>query len=284
MILIEHAAVVQCAYRLPPLPQSAVRLAQLVSADDPDLGEIAKVIEFDATLTMKLLGVANSAVGGARHQVGTVREALLRLGAGTVAGFVIGTTVRSLVGKRIPGYNLPESDFWTHSLAAAFAAESIQVRSSKWTGRLAFTAALLHDIGKLVLGQFLNAELAGWLEQAVRDGRQSGFAAENEILSLNHADTGGIIAQHWGLPDCLVKGIVYHHDPTAGADEICHATYLANLIAHQLESEDQAGKPSEFAADDVGSSLMLLGLTEKDLVRVRADARKGLLSVSGQLG
>jgi len=285
ILMIDHDAIVQRANALPPLPQSAARLASLLTNDELDLHEIVKVIEFDPTLTMKLLRVANSAVGSSRRRIGTVREALIRLGTGTVAGFVMGTCVRPLMGKRIPGYNVSESEFWMHSLAAAFAAESIQTHSSNWTGQLAFTAALLHDIGKLVLGQFLDAELSGWLKRAVKEGKQTAFQAEKEILSLHHGEVGGIVAQRWGLPDSLVKGIVYHHDPEDGAEGICYVTFLANLVAHRLATEQPSGghTPPAWVTEDVGLALVRLGLAEKHLVNVCADARKGLQAVSGQM-
>ena len=285
MLTIDHAALVQCAYGLPPLPQSAARLTQLLAAAEADRGEIVKVIECDPTLTMKLLRHANSVVGGSRRRIGTVKEALIRLGTGTVAGFAVGSCVRPLMGKKISGYNVAESDFWSHSLTAAFAADSIQAHCCNWVGPLAFTAALLHDIGKLVLGQFLNAELTAWLERAVLEGHRAAFQAESEILSLHHGEAGGVIAQHWGLPDILTRGIIYHHEPEEGADGICYVTYLANLVAHRLAAEQQTdgGTPAAWVADEVGPALTCLGLAEEDLSSVCADARKGLETVSGQM-
>lgn len=285
MFMIDHNAVVQYANEMPPLPQSATRLVCLLSDGDPDMREIVKVIEFDPTLTLKLLRIANSAIGSSKRNIGTVREALIRLGTGTVAGIVIGTCVRPLMGKRIPGYNVSESDFWKHSLTTAFAAESIQAHSSNWHGQLAFTAAILHDIGKLVLGHFLNAELSSWLERAITEGKQPAFKAEKEILSLHHAEVGGIIAQNWALPDCLVKGIVYHHEPEEGADGICYVTYLANRVAHRLESEQRAEEhgAAEWVANDIGPALTWLGLAEKHMSSVCEDARMALKAVSGQM-
>jgi HD-like signal output (HDOD) protein len=284
-VIIDHDAVVQSAHLLPPLPQSASRLACLLASAEPDVLEIVKVIECDPTLTMKLLRIANSAFGSARHRIGTVREALIRLGTGTVVGFVIGTCVRPLMGKRIPGYNVSGSEFWMHSLTAAFAAESIQVHSANWSGQLGFTAALLHDVGKLVLGQFLNAELSGWLERAVTDGKLTAFHSEKEILSLHHGETGGIIAQHWGLPECIVKGIEYHHDPENGRDGICDVTYLANLVSHWLEANPRSSEfaPQPISHTSVGPVLDRLGLAEKSLVSVCEEVRKCLQAISGQL-
>jgi putative nucleotidyltransferase with HDIG domain len=260
-------------------------LAHLLTTDDSDLREIIKVIEYDPALTMKLLRVANSAIGGSRYHIGTVREALIRLGTGTVAGFAVASCVRPLMGNTIPGYSITEKDFWKHSLAAAFAAGSIQAHSRNWTSQLAFTAALLHDIGKLVLGQLLTPETLAWLERATSEGKQSAFQAEAEILSLHHGEAGGVIAQHWGLPDSLVKGIVYHHDPDNGEDGICHVTYLANLVAHWLESNPQAEESALqlLLLPPVGPVLERLGMAGKSLVAVSEDVRQGLQAVAGKI-
>jgi HD-like signal output (HDOD) protein len=285
ILAVDNHAFLQRARALPPLPESAARLTGLLAGDEPDLPEIVKVIEHDPSLTMKLLRLANSAVSGSRHRIGTVREALIRLGTGTVVGFVIGTCVRPLMGNTIPGYGIAKKEYWSHSLAAAFAAEAIQAHSSNWSGHLAFTAALLHDLGKLVLGQFLNAELSAWLARAVTEGRLSAFRAEREILSLHHGEAGGIVAQYWGLPDSLVKGIVYHHDPEVGADGICYVTYLANLVAHRLarEKRDDRDTPPAQVDDDIGPALTWLGLAEKDYVNVCVQARKALQTIAGHM-
>jgi putative nucleotidyltransferase with HDIG domain len=283
---LDHEDLVQSAYRLPPLPQSATRLTSLLAEDVPDSEEIVKVIEFDSTLTLKMLRVANSAIGGSRHRIGTVRQALIRMGPGIVAGFVVGSCVRPLTGKQIPGYNIPEAEFWRHSLAAAFAAAALQRYCNKAVGPLAFTAALLHDIGKLVLGQYLNAEMLSWLDRAVKEGKQEAYEAEAEILSLHHGDVGGIIAQHWGLPESLMKALIYHHQPQDGAEAICYLTFLANRVAHRLEPKRKTAErsPESPATDEVGPALEWLGLTEQNLVNVGETVLAQLGAASAPIG
>jgi putative nucleotidyltransferase with HDIG domain len=215
-----------------------------------------------------------------------VREAVIRLGTGIVAGFALGSAVRPLVQHRLPGYNLSGAEFWQHSLMSAFAAESIQAHASKWSSPLAFTAGLLHDVGKLVLGKLLTREMAEWLERAVSEGKQPLFRAELEILSLHHGDVGGIIAQHWGLPDVLVGGIINHHTPAAGEDPIADAIYLADLTAHRLRAERSMEPENPVTPSwevwDIGPSLERLGMTEQHLQNVLGDARKRMQDVAGE--
>jgi HD-like signal output (HDOD) protein len=150
---------------------------------------------------------------------------------------------------------------------------------------LVFTAALLHDIGKLVLGKFLSADLRAWLESAVTEGKQPAYCAEREILALHHGEVGGLIAQHWGLPDSLVRGVTYHHTPAEGGDAICHVTYLANLAAHRLANEESKESSPVLSplSDHECDSLTKLGLSEKDLFVVCEDACRGLQAVAGPM-
>lgn len=285
-LLVDHEDVLRRANELPPLPQSAARLAGMLFDEDADTSEMVRIIECDPALTLKLLKVANSALGGARHRIGTIREAVVRLGTGIVAGFALGNAVRPLVQQKIPGYNLTGSDFWRHSLLSAFAAESIQAHATNWSSPLAFTAGLLHDIGKLTLGTMLTKEMANWLEQAVVEGKQPLYRAELEILSLHHGDVGGLIAQHWNLPDVLVGGIVNHHTPALSDDPVSDAIYLADLTAHRLRAERSAevenSVPPSWEVWDIGPSLARLGMTEQDLQNVLGDARKRMEDISGE--
>ncbi|HZZ79567.1 MAG TPA: HDOD domain-containing protein [Gemmataceae bacterium] len=284
-LTLDHNEVMRAANGLPPLPQSAMRLTTLLANEEADFREVVKVIEYDPSLTLKLLKIANSAFGGGGPRIGNIHQALVRLGTGTVAGFVISACVRTLIGERIPGYGIPEKDFWTHSLAAAFAAEAIQARSTKWHGNLAFTAGLLHDIGKLILGRFLDADARSWLERACEDGHQPAFRAEREILSMHHGEVGGLIAQHWELPDCLVKGIIFHHAPDEGDDGICHVTHLANEIAHEVAAEERAKKPtlSPRSTRNLDTTIAVLGLSARDIEPIRQEARRSLQAVASEV-
>ena len=242
--MIDHDALVHSAYKLPPLPQSAVRLASLVASNDTDLGEIVQVIECDPVLTIKLLRVANSVFSSPGRPIGTVKGAVIRLGTEIISGLVTNACVQPLMGKMIPGYNLSGAEFWRHSLTAALAAEATKSYSPERLSPLAFTAALLHDIGKFVLGHFLSPETLCLLERAAREGKQAAFQAEIEILSLHHGEVGGVVAQHWGLPEIIVKGITYHHNPEDCEDVIGYVTHLANMVAHGLEAQTPARSAS----------------------------------------
>jgi HD-like signal output (HDOD) protein len=108
-----------------------------------------------------------------------------------------------------------------------------------------FTAALLHDAGKVVMARFLSPEIPGSIDRARRTSGLSRLEAERELLNVHHGELGGLMAQHWELPPRIVKGIIHHHDPEAGADVICDLTCLANRVAVRLEA-GQDGRELSF--------------------------------------
>ncbi|MEN9841780.1 MAG: hypothetical protein RL376_1580, partial [Verrucomicrobiota bacterium] len=121
--MINIDELIQQANDLAPLPASTVRLAQLVSSPDYHMEEVVALIDFDQALTVKLLRAANSAAEASKTKVGTVSEAVLRLGAARILSMAVATGAKPLLQKQIPAYGLDEGGLWRHSVASAVAAE-----------------------------------------------------------------------------------------------------------------------------------------------------------------
>jgi HD-like signal output (HDOD) protein len=121
-----------------------------------------------------------------------------------------------------------------------------------------FTAALIHDIGKIVLARFLSPDQLRWLADARDFGGLSSLEAETEVLGVNHAQLGGQIAGQWKLPERLMNGVTFHHTPDDGNDLVCDVVYLANVAAKRI-GEGVVRAPAEVVAND--ASLARLGLT-----------------------
>ena len=224
-------ALIAQAYNLEPLPLSAARLASLVADPDSKLASLTDVISLDPSLTVKVLRAANSARLAARSPITNVNDAVIRLGRGTILSVVVGVAARKHLQQPVPEYGLGENALWEHSVAAALVAETVEQICKVNIPPEAFAAALLHDIGKLVLGRFLDARTLELLNEAQERGRLNPLEAEREILKVNHAELGGLIAKKWGLPDSIVKGISFHHQPDAGEERICDVVCVSNDIA-----------------------------------------------------
>jgi len=257
-------ALIAQAYNLDPLPVSAARLAGLVADPDSNLASITEVINLDPSLTGRVLRAANSARSAARSSITTVSDAVIRLGRGTILSIVVGSAARKHLQCSVPAYGLSENALWKHSVAAAITAEVMGPIGRVSVPPEAFTAALLHDLGKLVLGRFLDAHTLALLEAAQSQGLNS-LEAEREILQVNHAELGGLIAQKWGLPDSIVQGISYHHRPEESGLKICDIVCVANDIAVITGLADI---PTPVVAEDHTAVYRRLELTEDSKSRI----------------
>lgn len=274
-------ALTEQAQKLPPLPATAAKVAELMVAPIPDLSAIALVAASDPALTAALLRRANSAAASANRSIGLVREAVTRLGAAAVLHEVTATAARPLLDQALPEYGIVAGQLWEHCRIAAIATELIAKHSRRRLPAEAATVALLHDIGKLVLARFLSAELRETLDRAFAATR-SYRLAEREVLGVCQSELGGILAERWNLPRSIVLGIVHYHAPeeyeaTLGAEEpillLCHAVHLANFLAKCVSSEPlpkrDGGSPLERTASvaalgpELLSTLRFLGLEEQ---------------------
>ncbi|MCI0539744.1 MAG: HDOD domain-containing protein [Verrucomicrobiales bacterium] len=260
--MIDLDRLIEQANELAPLPASAVRLAQLVGEPDCHIKDVAELIAFDQALTVKLLRAANSAFSASATPVGTVQEAVTRMGTAHVLALAIASGARPLLQARVPAYGLDEGALWRHSVAAAVAAETAPSFCHVQVPPETFTAALLHDVGKLVMGRFLSPEILSLIRRAQEIDHLSQLEVESVLLNVHHGELGGLIAQHWNLPPRVIQGIIYHHNPEQGLDVICDVTYLANQVAKRIEA-NLDGRRFDLAISP--ESAERLGLTPKNL-------------------
>ena len=270
--MVKLDELVKKARELKPLPATVVRLASLTSSIHTDLTEISDVMVHDQALTMRLLRAANSAASGSAMVITSAQDAVFRLGTARVLALTVAANFNTLLTRDDPALKLSESRVWSHSIAAAAAAETLPEFIEAPLPPEAFTAALLHDIGKLVMGRFLTASDLEAIQKAKTEGGLDTLGAESHVLGVHHGELGGIIAQHWKLPETIVKGITYHHNPTSGGDLICDATYLANIIAKHIEADPFPPTPDA----DV---LERLQVTEEQLDRLADAAQHRFKSV-----
>lgn len=218
--------------KMPPLPLSVSRLSQIVADPDARLDEVISVIRLDEALTVDVLRWANSAWSQSQIPVTSIRYAVIRLGAGTILKLAVGSYFQPAMQKASPGYQLEENELWKHSVAAALAAEKLPDFSAPALPSSAFTAALLHDIGKLILGRHLGFEKVKLaLRDFMNDGEHEYIEAEQKVLGTNHAEIGAVMARYWKIPDVFAQVIARHHDPDAEPDALLDAVHVSNLVA-----------------------------------------------------
>ena len=286
MEVLEHDQLILQAQDLEPLPATASRLARLVADPNSEMKEIVEAISLDQALTVKVLRVANSASSGSINEISTVDRAVVRLGTGAVLSMAVAAGVRTRMLGAVPAYDLEEGRLWEHSVAAALAAESMIGLPEATVPPETFTAALLHDVGKLVLGRFLDDDIQEFLRRSRIEGGRSGPEAETEVLNVNHAELGGLIASHWKLPRSICVGIQYHHEPDECGDEegleaVPWIVHLADLVAARLGRGSDDAVPEEEVFE---RPLEALGMDERKFGKLIERTERRLEEVGERFG
>ena len=230
----------------PGMPATAARLMSLLQNPDASEAQIEDVLKYDPGLTANILKLTNSAYFGLPSRVSSVRQAIMLLGWKRLLQLVMTMCMSALMKKPLPGYGLARGELWRHSVAVSVAADVLVKSLSISDADEVFTAALLHDIGKLVLSEYVQEDM-GNIEQLVGKGI-SFEVAEFLVLGTNHAHVGARILQNWSLPKELVNAVSWHHDPDQ-CDHYCQLSdvvHVANILGWMIGyGQGRNGQPVE---------------------------------------
>ena len=206
--------------RIPALPMTAAKAMDMLKDTGQSLSDIIKLLEYDAGATANILKAANSAASGPGRAISSVRDAIVRLGMKRVLQALISSSVSKFMKKTIKGYDLPPGELWKSSVAGAAAVEAIRdTLAIQDLPDYAFTAALMRDVGKIVLGSFININASEIIEYA-QENKTPFPEAERHFLGMDHAEAGAILLEKWKLPQELADAVRFHHSPeTANTQE-----------------------------------------------------------------
>ncbi|MCX5757986.1 MAG: HDOD domain-containing protein [Candidatus Hydrogenedentes bacterium] len=193
---------------LPSLPGTVAHIMRLVSDPQCALSAVAQAISSDPPLAMKTLRLVNAAYYGLRQQVGTIEHAVVLLGIKVIKNLAFTATVFDIMKGSVETLFL-HSVFCGAAMRAVI--ESGHPNAQVHTGEEAFVCGLLHDIGKVILDEFLPEECAK-AAQLSRTEQIPSYSAEKQIIGVDHAEVGARLAQKWKLPDGISDGIACHHD------------------------------------------------------------------------
>lgn len=232
-IKLEH--ILKRVQALPPLPTSALRVIALTKNPQTTVKELETVIGKDPSLTADILRQANSAYYGYARRISTLQEAIVMLGFQVTQGLAMASAVAPLLKNNLIGYEIEQEGLWKHSLLTAMTAKRLCQRQKLPYGDVAFTAGLLHDIGKLVISIYVQ-EVGSFLVEKVQEVKLSYVELEEKVIGYNHATVGGFLARTWFLPEDLVSAISYHHAPLEAPSypELASVIHVANGIASLL--------------------------------------------------
>jgi putative nucleotidyltransferase with HDIG domain len=220
--------------RLDPLPLTAQRLMETLSKDDVSIGKIADIVEYDQAVCDNVLHVANSSLYTGLSKLNSIEGALARLGTTAIMSMVFTGHLAKLCVDA-PLYDLLENELWFHGALVSLAAGEIRARC-RTTDIPAVTslAALMHDIGKLIIVRYVKVDSKAVQELA--ESKDVPFVtAEEELVGCNHAEVGAAMARKWQFPEPITQAIAKHHEvPIKEPTPMVDTVQLANLVAKNL--------------------------------------------------
>ena len=258
---------------LPPFPVTIQKVMALAGDPDSSLTELAAVIRLDQAITANILRICNSAYFGLRRPVDNVNDAIMHMGKKNVLRAVVAAGL-SRYFRTTKGYDMKGGELWEHAVAVALMSQICAARISRPDDPRLFTAGVLHDIGKMVMGEFVH-EAWQKIQELTERQKYSFLEAEQEVLGVNHAELGGEIALIWKFPDEILKAIAFHHRPDllADGDAVPWIVYLSNQVCHVMGIGVGTDALAYRAVGDVAGRF---GLKQRDLEDMMAQLHKSL--------
>jgi putative nucleotidyltransferase with HDIG domain len=266
------------AAALPSRPGVYMELNQVLSDSNWQPNQVSAAVERDVALSAKVLQLANSALFGLTQSVTSVQGAVMYLGVDTIRSLALtAEAFGKLAPRNADGFSLDR--FQDHAMLVARITGSILPAGR--TQQEAVTAALLHDIGKLVLISGGSTRWAELTRQAA--GRKLPLhEVERASEGVTHADIGAHLLSLWGLPDAIAEAVAHHHN--AGCVEglsldAVAAVHIANALANELHPAGP-DDPPHAGLDE--ALLDRLGLRPRlDLWRIQARQLDGAQGTPG---
>lgn len=216
---------------VPPFPKVAQRVSEMLNDSEVSAADLAEVIQYDQVITANVLKICNAAYFGLSRKVSSLDEALVIVGNDTLKDIIItSSSARFYKGAAGEGYKLDQGELWKHSIAVGIMAKEMVKYVKDVEPGSAYTAGLLHDIGKRFLSSFVADDFKKIMMKVVQDNC-SFVEAEKELLGASHAELGGMIMSQWDFPKEIELAVLQHHDPDAlEKDPLTAIVALANAL------------------------------------------------------
>jgi putative nucleotidyltransferase with HDIG domain len=248
--------------KIKPIPQVALKIMRLMNENKYDIDPIVKEIQKDQVITARMLQLANSSVFGVRRRITSVDHAVVYLGQDLMVRIILSAAVQGYFEQSGMGYALCKGGVYHHAVGCAQVAEALARKTRCVDPSKAYTAGLLHDIGKVVLDQYVTPARPLFYREMMETDDDV-LSIEANVLKVKHTDVGAILARQWSLPEPLIQVIQHHHHPhqNTSFDPLCVLVYLADL----LMSRFQAGLEIErLDTSTLASLLENIGLNRGD--------------------
>lgn len=215
---------------VPALSRGASQLLEVLGSGKYEIQDIVRVIESDSGLTVNVLKVVNSAAMGLGREITSVHQAVAFLGETKIIGIAMATAGGDTFNSELAGYHGDRGMLGRHCLWVAIASRELSRYTDGVVDRgVAYTAGLLHDIGKAVISDFMVELVPAIMQHSSMEAEPDHLAAERAIMGVDHAEVGKALAEHWKMPVSLMMGLEYHHNPAQAPEEYRAMAYVIHL-------------------------------------------------------
>ncbi|MHC1729962.1 MAG: HDOD domain-containing protein [Syntrophobacteraceae bacterium] len=228
---------------LSPVPQTALKLIRMINCANSSFHEISNEVCQDQVLSARIIKLCNSVSINSRMKVDSIEKALIRIGEKHLLLIALSFSLESFISQASHGYSLCKGGIFHHSVWTANICRNLAEITCKAQPDIAYTAGLLHDIGKVVLDQFMSdAHPLFYRQSQTVNGDLT--AMERELFGITHTEAGHRLASRWDMPEFITDTILHHHQPEKAviAGELAHLVYTADLISsrfllgHEIEN------------------------------------------------
>ena len=221
--------------KLKPIPAVANQLLTVVDNPDSSMEDIANVIQYDPMITASVLRTCNAAYFGLKNPAESIKDAVNMLGTDQIIELALIKSGAQALSGRQKGYGLDKGDMWKYSVSSAVVAKQVAGKLSLKNRNTIFTAALIKDIGKVILEKHVSS-IFFKINDLVQNKEYSFREAEKKLLGIDHAELGAMIAKMWKFSPRMIKIIRNHHlaDENMMKDKEVAAVYLADCICMMM--------------------------------------------------
>jgi putative nucleotidyltransferase with HDIG domain len=214
-----------------PIPQIALKVIRMLADPNYHFQDIAQEIRQDQVISAKIISLCCSAYYGLKLNIDSIDRALLMLGEKKFLQLVVSASLQKFFPNNALGYSLCKGGLYKHALGTALVAECLARLLNNVSPDLAYTAGLLHDIGKVILDQYLAPAFPLFYRRIQLQGEEL-IKVEKEEFGITHAELGQRLGNYWSLPPTLVDVIQFHHHPDQAliSPSLTHLIYLSDLI------------------------------------------------------
>lgn len=243
---------------LQPIPQIALKILRVINTDQYEIKKVSQEIRKDQVISARTLRLCNSVLFGLRKKIESLDYALVMLGQHLFLKFVISASLNNFFEQMGSGYSLCKGGLYHHAIGTAVIAEKLAVLTGRADPALAYTAGLLHDIGKVALDQFIQSGFPLFYRELNQEEKNL-CEVEKQVLGTDHTEVGAELALNWSFPESLVETIQHHHQPENAAQHgaLVHIVYLADLLMSRFHTGLELERLS---TDTLASRLETIGL------------------------